>query len=176
MVENLPPQSEPASLHGRLRRARRRQIGALAGTAFFAWAAGALVLLWAATWGMAAGAGTWPRGAALVGIGLGAAAALAWFLARARHLDARGFARRAEEVLPEARGLVSALELEVALEDPDFPHSVALARAHVQDVSLRLTAPALERLVDRRAFVLSARTALGTAALTLLGMAIWPQD
>lgn len=147
-----------------------------AGTAFCAWATGSLLLLLAATGAMAAGWGTWPRTTALVAIGIGAVAALAWALARALRLEAGEFARLAEQKLPEARGLVSALELEASLEDPAFPDSPTLARAHVQEVSLRLTEASLEAAIDRRPLVLTVRAALGTAALTLLGMAIWPQD
>src|SRR5690606_11382959 len=90
--------------------------------------------------------------------------------------SAEAFARRLEAELPAAKGLLSALELEEALETPDFPYSRELAAAHVEEVLRRVEAPLRQAASDRRSLVLAARAALGTATAFLLGMSIWPQD
>lgn len=175
MIEGISPRSPRESLQGLLRRTRKRLVRTEAGTAFFAWASGALLLLMFATWGMAQGWGPGVRTAALLAIAAGAVIAVVVALRRIRAAAPKALARRLEESFPEAKGLTSALELEVALEDSAFPHSRTLALAHVEEVSLRIGGPLLEAAVDRRPLVLSSRVALGTAAAFLLGMAMWPQ-
>lgn len=175
MTEELPPEL-PASLGARLQRAQRRRLRVRIGAALLGWAAGALLLLLAAAGAMAAGAGPWARTTALVAIAASGAAVLVWAIVRALRPQSLDFARMAEAELPEARGLVSALELEVAVEDPAFPHSPTLARAHVREVSLRVGDETLDKAIDRRPLLLAARSAGGAAALALLALAIWPQE
>lgn len=175
MIEESPPKLPTETLRGLLGRARRRHVAAFTGTAFFAWATASLILLLFATWGMARGWGSGIRTGCLWAIAVGAVAALAWLIWRVRRLSPKAFARLAEARLPAARGLVSALELEESLEKPDFPLSFTLARAHVAEVMERVQASGLDEAIDRRPLVLSRRIALGTTALSLLAMAIWPE-
>lgn len=175
MIEESPPEPQADSLAGLLRRARRRLVGVHVGTAFFVWLTASLLLLLFATWAMARGWGDGVRVGVLWAIGAGAAAAALVCLSRARRLSSRQLARLAEARLPAAKGLVSALELEESLDAPDAPHSPTLARAHVAEVLGRVRGGTLEGAIDRRPLARAGRVALGATALTLLGMALWPQ-
>ena len=175
MLEEISPRSPRESLRGLLRWARRQRLRTELLTALCAWCASSLVLLMLAAWGMARGLGSAARLLALLLVGTGAAAAALVALRRAGRAAPEAFARRLEAELPAATGLVSALELETALEDPAFPYSRELAAAHVDEVLRRLEEPLRRAVSDRRPLILAARAALGTAAAFLLAMSIWPQ-
>ena len=176
MLEEISPRSPRESLRGLLRWTRRQRLRTELLTALCAWFAGSLVLLMLAAWGMALGLSPFVRTLALLLVGAGALVAAVLAFRRGGRTSAEAFARRLEAELPAAKGLLSALELEEALETPDFPYSRELAAAHVEEVLRRVEAPLRQAASDRRSLVLAARAALGTATAFLLGMSIWPQD
>jgi hypothetical protein len=157
-----------------LGRARRRALWVSGGAVALSWVAAALLLLAAATWATAKGAGPWVGTAAAGVLAAGAVAALVVVALRARRLTDGAVAQALEDALPQAEGLVSALEFSRRLDDPTYPYSTELARAHVRQVEERLRGLDVSQAFDRRPLLVPARGAAGTAAIFLLAVALWP--
>lgn len=121
-----------------LRRARRRALLVTGGAVGLSWLGGALLLLSLAAGASALGLGPWVGAVVRWTILLGALGAVAVVIHRWRQLRDEVVARAIEDAIPEAKGLVSALEFARRLDDPTSPYSQELARAHVRQVEERL--------------------------------------